>query len=113
MENELSGFKNFEEAYHCLVADLVDLTAESIKLILGEKDNTRNLYISGGFSKNEIFVEGLASRFSSKNVFTSEIPNATSLGAAIVLLKGLDPQFSSRVDIGLKIHDLTFSQNQT
>jgi len=95
-------FQNFEQGYHQLIADLVDLTAESINLIIGEKDNTKNLYITGGFSKNDIFLEGLACRFRNKKVFTSDIPNATSLGAALVLIKGLDPGFHPRIDIGLK-----------
>jgi hypothetical protein len=98
-----TSFENFEEAYHYLMADLVDLVAESIHLIIGETDHTRNIYISGGFSKNPIFLKGLASRFADKHVFTSEIPNATSLGAALVLLKGLYPDDHHEVDIGLKI----------
>ncbi len=110
---DLSGFENFDEAYHYLMADLVDLTAESINLILGENDKTRNLYISGGFSKNEIFLKGLANRFRDKEVFTSEIPNATSLGAALVLLKGIEPELHPEVDIGLNIIDEGFEKAST
>jgi len=86
-------FESFEEAYHQLIIDLVDLTEESIKLIIGEKDNTKNIYISGGFSKNPIFLKLMASRFPDKSVFTSEVANATSLGAALVLWKGIDAQY--------------------
>jgi len=100
---DLEAFESFEIGYHQLMADLVDLTAESINLIIGDKDNTKNLYVTGGFAKNDIFIEGLACRFRNKKVFTSDIPNATSLGAALVLIKGLDPGFHPKIDIGLKI----------
>jgi len=57
-------FSSFEEAYHQLVIDLVDLTKESIDLIIAKDDNTRNIFISGGFSKNPIFLALIASNSS-------------------------------------------------
>ncbi len=95
-------FKGFEEAYHQLIIDLVNLTVESIGLIIPEKDSTKNVYISGGFAKNPIFLKLMASRFPDKKVYTSEIANATSLGAALVLWKGLDKDFNPDLDLGLK-----------
>ncbi len=95
-------FNNFEEAYHQLIIDLVDLTTEAINLIIDGEDSTKNMYITGGFSKNPIFVKLIASRFPAKKVYTSEIANATSLGAALVLWKSLDPEFNPSIDLGLK-----------
>ncbi len=95
-------FSSFEEAYHQLVMDLVCLTKESIDLISAKEDNTRNIYISGGFSKNPIFLMLIASHFLDKHVFTSEVANATSLGAALVLWKGIDTRFNPAIDLGLK-----------
>jgi len=95
-------FASFAEAYHRLMIDIADLTAESIGLILPEKDNARNIYISGGFSKNPIFLNLIAGHFPDKNVYTSEVANATSQGAALVLWKGIDPDFSPKIDLGLK-----------
>lgn len=95
------SFDNFEEAYHQLVMDLVDLTEESIDLIIGKEDHTKNIYISGGFSKNPIFLKLIASRFPDKCVYTSEITNATSLGAALVLWKGLEASYNPAIDLGL------------
>jgi len=86
-----------------LMADLVDLAAGSINLITGDDDRTRNLYITGGFSKNPLFLKGIARRYPGKKVYTSDIPNATSLGAALVLWKALDPGRIGEVDLGLKI----------
>ena len=82
--------------------DLVDLTEESIKLIIGKEDKTKNIYISGGFSKNPIFLKLIASRFPDKRVYTSEVANATSLGAALVLWKGIDTHFNPDIELGLK-----------
>ena len=95
-------FDSFEEAYHRLLLDLADLTKESIKLIIAKEDKTRNIYISGGFSKNPIFLVLIASHFPEKHVFTSEVANATSLGAALVLWKGMDANFNPSIDLGLQ-----------
>lgn len=99
------SFSSFGEAYHQLIIDLVDLTAESIGLILDREDSTKNMYISGGFSKNPIFLDAMASRFPDKQVYTSEVANATSLGAAMVLWKGIDPAFVPAIDLGLRYID--------
>lgn len=96
-----SAFTSFEEAYHQLMVDLTDLTVESVSLILDEEDSTKNIYITGGFSKNSIFVSLIADRFPGKKVFTSKIPNATSLGAALVLWQALESGFSPAIDLGL------------
>ncbi len=95
-------FNSFEEAYHQLVMDLVDLTKESIDLIIAKEDHSKNIYISGGFSKNPIFMALIASHFPEKHVFTSEVANATSLGAALVLWKGIDKRFNPAIDLGLQ-----------
>jgi len=100
-------FGNFEEAYHQLLMDLVDLTVKSIDLIISKEDRTKNIYISGGFSKNPIFLTLIASSFPDKCVYTSEIANSTSLGAALVLWKGIDASKNPVIDLGLKsIHGL-------
>lgn len=100
---ELSQFGGFEEAYHRLMMDLTTLSIEAIDLIREAGDRTRNIYITGGFSKNPIFLRLLADHYSDKKVFTSEIPNATSLGAAMVIWEALAPGISPGIDLGLKL----------
>ena len=95
-------FFSFEEAYHQLMVDLTDLTAESVRLIIPENDRVRNLFISGGFSKNPLFIRMMASHFPEKKVQTSEVANATSLGAAMIIWKSVDPDFSAPVDLGIR-----------
>jgi sugar (pentulose or hexulose) kinase len=86
---DLFDFKSFDEGYHQLMAELCDLTIDSIRLILPEKDDTENIYITGGFAKNKIFVKLLARSFPFKKVYTSVINNASALGAALVIYNSI------------------------
>jgi sugar (pentulose or hexulose) kinase len=82
---DLYEFTSFEESYHQLMNELCDLTIESIDLVLPANDETKNIYITGGFSKNELFLKLITEVYSSKSVYTSEIANASALGAALVI----------------------------
>lgn len=82
---DMYEFSSYEEAYHQLMIELCDLTVESIELVLPSHDDTENIYITGGFSRNEHFVNLITEAFPSKKVFTSEIANASALGAALVV----------------------------
>lgn len=99
---DLSLFSSFEEAYHRLMIDLTDLCIKSIGLILPKKDDIGHIYISGGFAKNEIFVRYLAESMPDKRIFTSEIDNATALGAAMVVHKGAGIGELPAIDLGLE-----------
>lgn len=93
---DLYQFKNFEMAYHQLMNELCQLTIESVNLILPENNDISNIYITGGFSKNEHFLNLIKENFHDKRVYRSEISNASALGAALVL-SGLKPE----VNLGL------------
>ena len=98
-----TAFESFDEAYHQLMIDLVDLTVESIDLITGSDDRTRDIYITGGFSRNPIFITLVAQRFPDKKIFTSEVANATSLGAALILWNAVEEDYDPHIDLGLKL----------
>jgi sugar (pentulose or hexulose) kinase len=83
---DLFEFDNFVEGYHQLMIELCDLTVEAINLTISENDDTKNLYITGGFAKNDLFIKLLASSYPHMKVYTSEVSNATALGAALVIL---------------------------
>jgi hypothetical protein len=97
---DLFDFKSFDEGYHQLMSELCDLTIESIKLILPEKDDIENIYITGGFGKNRIFLKLLSKSFPSKKVYTSVINNATALGAAQVIFSSLSDK-KPELNLGL------------
>jgi sugar (pentulose or hexulose) kinase len=65
--------------------ELGNLTIEAINLILPEKDDTENIYLTGGFSKNQLFQNVISGAYPDKSVFTSEIANGSALGAALVV----------------------------
>ncbi len=92
---DLDGFKDVEHAYHVLTVDLVRLVKHSIDLVMD--DDNRHLYITGGFTRNRIFTKAISTLYKDKEVYTSEIDNATSLGAAMLLQKDLLNSF----DLGL------------
>ena len=81
--------------------ELCDLTVEAINLVIPGDENLKNLYITGGFSKNDIFRKLIASSFPHLKVYTSEISNATALGTALVVLEALNPENKPNMDLGL------------
>lgn len=99
---DLSLFSSFDEAYHKLMYDLVGLLVESVKLVLAKDDQTKTVYISGGFARNEIFVRLIAAYLPELNVFISEMDNATALGAAMVILEKVFDGERPDICLGLK-----------
>ncbi|MBN2029276.1 carbohydrate kinase [bacterium] len=105
---DLSQFKSYEEAYIQLMMDLVKLAVQSIELVLSKDDGTENIFISGGFARNQIFVKLLATQYPDKKVFTSEIDNATALGAAIMVWEAISSEKLPELNLGLKLwHPMT------
>jgi hypothetical protein len=94
-------FKSFEEGYHHLMVELSELAIESIDLVIPEDNDIDNIYLTGGFSKNPIFNKLISDSYSIKNVYTSEIFNATALGAALVILQSLNPGKRPSLNLGL------------
>ena len=84
-----------------MVFDLTELCIESINLIIPKSDEIQNYYVTGGFAKNNIFMTYLSSRLSRAKIYTSEIDNATALGAALTLWGRLEGGKESLPDLGL------------
>jgi len=84
-EADLSLFSSFDTAYHKFMFDLVEVLMESLKLIIPEHDETDKVYITGGFTRNEIFMKLLARKLPDKEVYLAEIEDTTALGAAMVI----------------------------
>ncbi len=97
------NFKSYEEAYHQLMMELVELQIENIKRAIGA-EKIKQLYIDGGFTKNQIFVELLARRLDGMKVKTTDASLGSALGAAIAITKvGLDQKFLKK-NYALKKH---------
>jgi sugar (pentulose or hexulose) kinase len=79
-------FSSFEEAYHALLINIVSRQVTSIKLIL-ENNSTKKIFVDGGFSKNEIFMNLLADSFPDIQVYAATIAQASAFGAAAAIHK--------------------------
>nr|WP_321450677.1 FGGY family carbohydrate kinase [uncultured Carboxylicivirga sp.] len=97
---DLSRFSSFDEAYHRLMYDLTLLDAESLDLVMS--DDVKTIYISGGFARNEMFIRLMANFYPQCKVYTSEVDNASALGAALLVYDQLDSKEKPSVDLGLK-----------
>lgn len=81
---EYGTFTSFEEAYHRLMIELVELQVASAKMAIGNTA-VNKIYIDGGFADNEIFVQLLSTAFPKNKLRTTKSPLGSALGAAIVI----------------------------
>jgi L-fuculokinase len=81
---ELSGFENFEEAYHQLLMDIMDQQVLSTKLIM-PGDSIKRIFVDGGFGKNSVYMHLLAGAFPSIEVYAARIAQASAIGAAMAI----------------------------
>jgi len=99
---DLSLFKSYEEAYTQLIIELTGLSIHAVNLVIPENDSTKNIYISGGFARNEIYVRLMAEYFSKQKIYTSEIDNSSALGAALVISQTFSGKKEVNPNLGLK-----------
>lgn len=85
-ERNLADFTNEKEAYHQLIADIVCLQSQSTKLII-TGSTIKKIFVDGGFSKNSIYMNLLASAFPKIEVYAAAMAQATALGTAIAIHK--------------------------
>lgn len=72
------------DKYRELVQQLVEKQVVSTKLVLYGSP-VRRIFVDGGFSQNDIFMQLLAASFPEMEVFAAEIPQATAIGAALAI----------------------------
>lgn len=98
---DLSIFKSYEEAYSKLMMDLTELCVTAIKLVIPANDETENLFVSGGFARNPIFIHLLKLNLPGKKVLVSEIDNSSALGAALVIADIFPDSDVSQLNLGI------------
>jgi sugar (pentulose or hexulose) kinase len=84
VKRDLSQFVSTTEAYHQLMMDIVDQQFLSTGLVL-EGKKTKRIFVDGGFSKNEIYMNLLAAAFPGMEVFATSMAQASALGAALAI----------------------------
>ncbi|WP_312135753.1 FGGY family carbohydrate kinase [Sphingobacterium sp.] len=81
---DLAQYANYEEAYHALILHLIKAQVVSTKLIQAGQKTTR-IFVDGGFSKNNIYMNLLAHEFPEMEVYAASMAQATAIGAALVI----------------------------
>ena len=88
--HQLSNYKTYEEAYYQLIFEISHRVYLGIERILDSNNNLKNVYISGGFNRNDIFVEYLTQMMPKQNIQFPKGKNASALGAAMLMKEYLN-----------------------
>jgi sugar (pentulose or hexulose) kinase len=83
---DLGGFASYEEAYHQLIIDIIAQQLQSTQLVLNGTA-VKQIFVDGGFSKNDIYMYLLAKAFPASEVYAASVPQASALGAAMAIHK--------------------------
>lgn len=83
-QRALDSFDSFDQAYHCLLLDIMDQQVASTRLVL-EGTGVKRIFVDGGFGKNQVYMHLLAAAFPDIEVFAASIPQATAMGAALAI----------------------------
>lgn len=79
---DLNQFGSAADAYHQLMYDIAKQQFHSTQLVLSGT-NVRKIFVDGGFSKNPIYMNLLASFFPEIEVFAASMAQATAVGTAL------------------------------
>ena len=83
-KKNLNDFKDYEEAYHQLISDIVAQQKVSTQLVIHNAP-AKQLFVDGGFGKNEIYMNLLAKAFPEMKIYAPSVAQATALGAALAI----------------------------
>ncbi len=83
---DVAAFNNYEEAYHCLLLDIMQQQFASTQLVIAGSTVNR-IFVDGGFSNNSIYMHLLALSFPDLEVYAASVAQATAMGAALAIHK--------------------------
>jgi len=83
-ELDLVEFTGYEEAYHQLMWNIVQQQAMSTNLVI-KGMAVKRIFVDGGFGKNPVYMNLLAKAFPGIEVYAATVPQASALGAALVI----------------------------
>ncbi len=81
---DVTDFNNYEEAYHQLMMNIVQKQKSSTSLI-SEDNIIKRIFVDGGFSKNDIYMNLMANAFPLMEVYAASMAQATAMGAALAI----------------------------
>ena len=79
---------------------IVDMLKKKTDLIMTQEIG--KIYVDGGFSSNEIFMNFLANAYLDKEVYAATVPQASALGAALVFRDQWSPVRKTSGIVSLK-----------
>lgn len=83
--NQLNNYDTYEKAYYQLIFEISYRVYQGIERILDLKNNLKDIYISGGFNKNDIFVEYLSLMMPEQIIQFPSGKFASARGAAMLM----------------------------
>jgi sugar (pentulose or hexulose) kinase len=90
-ERDLTKFKNYEEAYHQLMLDIIHRQVLSTNLVI-DGSNAKKIFVDGGFSKNNVYMRLLSRAYKNYEVYSATVAQASAIGAALALHTGTVPE---------------------
>ncbi|HEX6849060.1 MAG TPA: FGGY family carbohydrate kinase [Chitinophagaceae bacterium] len=105
-KRKLEDYKNYEEAYHQLIVDIVAQQVRSTNLVLRGMD-VKRIFVDGGFSKNPIYMYLMAEAFPAIEVYAASVAQASALGAALVIHQHWNNQPLPSNIIDMKLYSVT------
>ena len=83
-------FGDYEHAYYQLIYEITSRVHQGIMRILDKDNKLKEVYISGGFNRNDMFVEYLHQMMPEQKILFPKGENASALGAAMLMKNYLD-----------------------
>ena len=102
----MSSFSTANEAYNQLIYDIISLQHASTSLIIAGS-NIKKIFVDGGFSKNTIYMNLLASAFPEIEIYAAAMAQATALGTAVAIHKYWNTRPLANDIIDLKYYSVT------
>jgi sugar (pentulose or hexulose) kinase len=86
VNQNLGDFKNYEEAYHQLMADIIIQQMHSTNLVL-RGTPVKKIFVDGGFANNSIYMQLLSLSFPEQEIYAATVAQASAIGAALAIHK--------------------------
>lgn len=83
--NLLSQFSSYKEAYYQLTYEISKKVVAGIDLILDQNNALKDIYVSGGFNRNEMFIEFISQMKEGVDIKIPNCKNESAFGAALLM----------------------------
>ena len=102
----IEQFETDIEAYHQLILDIIKQQCFSTNLVM-QGSAIKRIFVDGGFSKNAVYMNLLASCFPEVEVFAASMAQATAVGTALAIHTEWNENALPTDIIGLKYYAKT------